>query len=298
MKLNPVKKIAIYGSRRQDGCVDRLFDFIDSLKAAGVEVTVERKLASVLTEAGFRLPLHGVKSCSAVPDDADVVVSAGGDGTFLRAARWIGALRIPIVGINTGHLGFLADTSIENVDSLVAKLTSGDGTVEERFILEVRAPHFPEGVRPYALNEVAFLKGETASMISACVHVDDYFLADYRADGLLIATPTGSTAYNLSVGGPIVDPSLECMILAPVAPHTLTLRPLVANGKAEVRVKVSARAPEFRLSIDGRSFPLPSDTEVKVRRAPYSVFVIRMPGDNFASTLRNKLLWGHSRVSD
>ena len=296
MNLKPVKKVAIYGSRRQEGCIDRLSDFIDSLCSAGIEVAIERKLAGVLTESGFRLPLHGARPCSAVPSDTDAVISAGGDGTFLRAARWIGSRQIPVIGINTGHLGFLADNSIESVDSLAARLAAGEGSIEERFVLEVIAPGLPDSAWPFALNEVAFLKGETTSMITASVEVDDYFLADYRADGLLVATPTGSTAYNLSVGGPIVDPAMECIILSPVAPHALTLRPLVTSGKAVVKAKVSARSAGFRLSIDGRSYPVPSDTEVTIRKAPYSVFVIRMPGDNFASTLRNKLLWGHSQV--
>lgn len=296
MKLTPVKKIAIYGSRRQDGCIDLLTSFIDSLGAAGISIEIERKLASVLSESGFRPALHGARTCSSLSEDADAVISAGGDGTFLRAARWIGRRRIPILGINTGHLGFLADNSIDSVNTLAANLAAGEGMIEERFVLEASSPAMPKGTWPYALNEVAFLKGDTSSMITVSVDVDDYFLADYRADGLLVATPTGSTAYNLSVGGPIVEPSLECMILSPVAPHALTLRPLVANGNSVVRARVAARTAEFRLSIDGRSFPLPADSEVTVKRADHSVFVIRMPGENFASTLRNKLLWGHSQV--
>lgn len=296
MKLKPVKKIAIYGSRRQDGCIDSLTSFIDSLAAAGISVEIEKKLAAVLSESGFRLHLHGAKPCSTLSADTDAVISAGGDGTFLRAVRWIGPRRIPVMGINTGHLGFLADNSIESVRSLAGKLAAGEGYIEERFVLEAIAPGMPQGTWPFALNEVAFLKGDTSSMITVSVDLDDHFLADYRADGLLVATPTGSTAYNLSVGGPIVEPSMECMILSPVAPHTLTLRPLVANGNSVVKAKVTARTAEFRLSIDGRSFQLPGDSEVTIKKADHSVFVIRMPGDNFAATLRNKLLWGHSRV--
>lgn len=296
MKLKPVNKIAIYGSRRQEGCLDKLTSFIDSLAAAGIKIWIETKLANLLSSEGFRLPLHGAKPCSKVPDDVDAVISAGGDGTFLRAARWIGNRQIPILGINTGHLGFLADNSVDAIDLLAGNLAEGNGFIEERFVLQVSAPGMPQGTHPFALNEVAFLKGDSSSMITARVMVNDFFLADYRADGLLVATPTGSTAYNLSVGGPIVDPSMKCMILSPVAPHALTLRPLVADGNAVVKAVVQTRSAEFRLSIDGRSFPLECGTEVEIRKAPYSVYVIRMPGDNFASTLRNKLLWGHSQV--
>ena len=290
------KKIAIYGSRRQEGHIGQLGKFIDALTGLGIEVYIEKKLAKVLTEEGFRLQIHGAKPCVDLPEKIDVVVSAGGDGTFLRAARWIGDREVPILGINTGHLGFLANCPIEHVERLAGHLAAGEGTIEKRFILEVEVEGYPSGTLPFALNEVAFLKGETSSMIDAHVTIDGSFLADYRADGLIVATPTGSTAYNLSVGGPIIDPTLECMVLSPIAPHTLTLRPLVAAGNAVIKASIYSRASEFRLSIDGRSFAMPCEREITVRKADYSVRVLRMPEEHFTSTLRNKLLWGHSQT--
>ena len=291
-KMKPIKRVAIYGSRSQEGYLDLLLDFIDSLAGNGITVTVERKLAKTLQDAGFKLNLHGASTCVELPEETDAVISAGGDGTFLRSARWIGTREVPIIGINTGHLGFLAENSIEDLHDLPRRLANGEGRLEERFVLEVDADGMPENVSRYALNDVAFLKGDTSSMINVGIRIDDNFLSDYRADGLIVATPTGSTAYNLSVGGPIIVPTLKCMVLSPVAPHTLTLRPLVAGEDSIIVATVSSRASTYRLSIDGHSFSMPCGGEVRIKKAAHSVRVIRMPEENFASTMRQKLLWG------
>lgn len=289
-----VKHVSIYGSRRQDGHVSDICRLIDALRARDIEVFVHTKLGLLLGEEGYRLPLHGVKAGAMLPEATDVAVSIGGDGTFLRTARWLGGREIPIVGINTGHLGFLAENSVDDTDRILSLLCEDKGVVEKRMVLEAVCDKIPPREWPYALNEVAFLKGDSASMISVSVEADGYFLADYRADGLLMATPTGSTAYNLSVGGPILAPTLNNIILAPIAPHTLTLRPVVIGGDSELTATVHSRKGDFRLSIDGRSFTLPCDSTVKVRKASHSVLTLLHPDENFASTLRNKLFWGHS----
>ena len=287
-----IKFVSLYGSRSQEGHISSIWTLVQSLIKEGISVSIEKKLASVLEGHGYRLAIHGVKTCSALPSDTQLAISIGGDGTFLRTARWLAGKEIPILGINTGHLGFLAENSADDVENLVSLITSGTAVVERRMVLKVECNALPSSNWPYALNEVAFLKG-AASMIDVDVSLDHYHLADYRADGLLVTTPTGSTAYNLSVGGPILAPTLENIVLAPIAPHTLTLRPVVVGGDSLLETKVASRAPEFRLSIDGRSVSLACGTKVRIKKAGHSVLTIHRPNENFASTLRNKLLWGH-----
>lgn len=285
-------QISIYGSRRQDGYISSIGSLLDALRDRGISVFVHRNLASLLNEEGYRLKLHGIGECSSLPEGTDFVMSIGGDGTFLRSAKWVGGKEIPIIGINTGHLGFLAENSIADARDIVDDLLGGDFTPERRILLEAVCD---DGTRidwPFALNEVAFLKAESASMISVRIEVDGNFLADYSADGIIMATPTGSTAYNLSVGGPILVPTLHNIVLSPIAPHTLTLRPIVVGADSILRAVVTSRKGDFRLSIDGRSVVLPCGVPITIRRAPHSVITLRKKGENYASTLRNKFLWG------
>lgn len=287
-----IKNVSLYGSRSQEGHISAIWALIQSLIKHGIAVSVEKKLASVLTESGYRLPLHGIKTLSGIDKGAQLAISIGGDGTFLRTACWLTGKEIPIMGINTGHLGFLAENSTDNIDQIVDLLHSGQLRIERRIVLEVECESLPSSDWPYALNEVAFLKG-AASMIDVSVKVDGYHLATYRADGLLVATPTGSTAYNLSVGGPILAPTLKSIVLSPIAPHSLTLRPIVVSGDSNIEAEVVSRAKDFRLSIDGRSTSIPCGVPVKIRKASHDVLTLRKPDENFASTLQSKLLWGH-----
>ena len=289
--LGKITDVSLYGSRNQEGHVSGIWQLISTLQGAGIRVSVERKLADTLHEAGYRLSVHSIKVCTRLPETTNLALSVGGDGTFLRTAKWLRGKEVPIIGINTGHLGFLAENSTENVDAVTDLILSGSGEIERREVLQVECEGIPSSDWPYALNEVAFLKG-AASMIDIDVKSDGYHLATYRADGLLVATPTGSTAYNLSVGGPILAPTLESIILSPIAPHTLTLRPVVVGGNADIEATVTSRATDFRLGIDGKSYSLPCGTPVRIRKASHSVLTVRRPGENFASTLRTKLLWG------
>lgn len=290
--IGKISSVSLYGSHRQEGHVSDIWLLISQLLAHGIKVSVEKKLADALTEEGFRLAIHGVKTCTRLPEDTQLAISVGGDGTFLHTARWLCGKEIPILGINTGHLGFLAENTTETINYVVELITRGEGHIEKRLVLQVECDTHPLPERPFALNEIAILKG-AASMIDISVNVDGLYLASYRADGLLVSTPTGSTAYNLSVGGPILAPTLECIALSPIAPHTLTLRPVVVGANSNVEAVVTSRANDFRLSIDGKSVTIPCGTPLKIHKADYSVLTIRKPGENFASTLRNKLLWGH-----
>jgi len=221
---------------------------------------------------------------------ADLALSIGGDGTFLRTAEWVGASGTPIAGINTGHLGYLTACGIGGIGGIVGAFREGKLRVDTRSLIEIVSPEL--GIWPCALNEIALLKSENAAMINVRATIDGAHLADYRVDGLLVSTPTGSTAYNLSVGGPIVQPSAPVWIVSPIAAHSLSMRPLVVNDSAEMTLTASGRAPHVRLSVDGRCVIIDSDTQLLLRRAPFVVNVLHADGYGFASTLREKLHWG------
>lgn len=228
---------------------------------------------------------------------ADYVISTGGDGTFLEAARRVGAKEIPIVGVNMGRLGFLADVSPDEIEAVVEQIYAGECSVEERCVLEVcyqaRTPQAPlPGGYPFALNEVAVLKQDVSSMISISVSINGEYLTTYQADGLIVNTPTGSTGYALSVGGPVMQPGSRTLGLVPVAPHSLTARPLTLTDDAVVTLRVAARNHRFLVALDGRSEQCAEGVELTVRRAPYRVRVLKRNGQSFFRTLREKLMWG------
>ena len=224
--------------------------------------------------------------------DADFVISMGGDGTFLEAARRVGSRQIPILGVNMGRLGFLADITPEELDATIEQIYAGSYQIEERCVLQVEYDKgAPEGY-PFALNEVAVLKRDVSSMISIRVDVNGEYLTTYQADGLLINTPTGSTGYALSVGGPIMQPGSRTLGLVAVAPHSLTVRPLTLTDDAVITLSVSARNHRFLVSIDGRSEKCAEDVKLTIHRAPYVVRVLKRPHQSFFRTLRAKLMWG------
>lgn len=283
-------KLAVYGSRHQEEYIPRIARFLTGLSGRGHTVVMHSKL--------YRYLLHAVPAALAcvtrvtdAPDfDADYAVSLGGDGTFLRTAAWVGSKEIPVIGVNTGHLGFLASIGIDELDGLAERLAAGEFVLERRSLIEVGA----DGLAgwPYALNEVTLTKSESSSMIHVCARIDGTDLADYRADGLIIATPTGSTAYNMSVGGPIMQPTAPVFALSPIAAHSLSMRPLVVSDTSRLDLTCHGRAPKFRLTVDGRATVLDLDTPVSLRKAPFGVVAVQMRGHNFADTLRNKLQWG------
>ena len=224
--------------------------------------------------------------------DADILISMGGDGSFLEAARRVGNKGIPIVGVNMGRLGFLADVSPDELTTTIEQIYSGNYTLEERCVLQLEYDRGkPEGY-PFALNEVAVLKRDVSSMISIRVDINGEYLTTYQADGLIVNTPTGSTGYALSVGGPIMQPGSRTLGLIPVAPHSLTVRPITLTDDAVVTLKVSARNHRFLVSLDGRSEKCAEDVQLIIRRAPYYIKVLKRPNQSFFRTLRTKLMWG------
>lgn len=290
-RLRPVELVAIYGHTHQEEHLHRIARLLTTLRDHGIRLAVEAGFADYLEANG--IPLAPEERTIAAPAGAGAAISIGGDGTFLRTARWTGRLQTPVLGINTGHLGFLAAYTPAEAESLVELLRRGEAEVEERIALRVdTGGACPAPDLPYALNEVAILKEETASMINVRVDISGHYLADYLADGLLISTPTGSTGYSLSVGGPVIFPTLDVVCIAPIAPHTLTARPVVAAGDSVITARTSTRSGRYRVSLDGVSFLMPEGSALTVTRADFRPKVIRRPGDSFAATLRQKLLWG------
>lgn len=292
-------KIAVFGKRRQSlEDAPLIYNLINTLSDRGVFVTVER----LFFEAMSRLTGKPMDADDVFEGDdftADFAISIGGDGTFLRTARWVGEKETPIIGINTGHLGFLAEEPIATATGLIDDLLDGNYFIESRSLLEV---HGVNGdIRSslsgwaYALNEVAILRQDTASMITVDTKLDGMEVASYQGDGLIISTPTGSTAYNLSVGGPIVQPTAPCWVLSPIAPHSLTMRPLVVSDSHVIETTVESRADTYRISLDGRALILPINVKLQVRRADFVVKVFHTKGHNFIDTLRAKMLWGISK---
>lgn len=261
---------------------------------------LEERQADILIDQSFyeyltKDLLLDVPYTQLITDDdftADVVVSLGGDGTFLEAASRVGSKQIPILGINMGRMGFLADVTADEIDEAIEAIYNDAIEVEQRSVLHVEYSLGQPGVHPYALNEVAILKHDNSSMIAIRVNIDGEYLSTYQADGLIINTPTGSTGYALSVGGPIISPTSNTLGLVPVAPHSLNVRPFTLCDDVEIELSVDSRSHQYLVAIDGRSESLSEDIRLKIRRAPYSILLLKRKGSSFFRTLRNKLMWG------
>ena len=278
--------IAIFGNsnkRETFGVVQHILGFMEK---HGVEVLLSGELRGEMPHReAYQLFRPGSES------PVDFALSVGGDGTFLTTAMQVMDRNIPILGINCGSLGFLADVRLEEVDAVLAQLLEGHYSIEDRTVLEVTA-NKGLSISPFALNEVAILKQELASMISIEAQLKGEPLHHYHGDGLIISTPTGSTAYNLSAGGPIVVPESHVMLLSPVASHALSVRPLVVPDDWQLDLRVHSRTGAFLISIDGRSQRLSEEALVHVQKAPYTIRLIRMEGHSFINALKTKLSWG------
>ena len=225
--------------------------------------------------------------------DIDMALSIGGDGTFLRTAAAVGRSGVPILGINAGHLGFLADVPLSEVkEALHSILAENKYTVEYRSLLHLDILNCQQSYQQYALNEVAILKRDQSSMVSVSVYVDGCFLNQYDADGLAIATATGSTAYAMSAGGPILEPQSNCWVIVPIAPHSLTTRPLVIRDSCELDIEVESRNNIYLVATDGKPVHLTTQSKLHLSKADYQIGVVRRPDHTFFDTLRTKLMWG------
>lgn len=285
-------RVAVFGSVHQDRYIDGILLLFNALGKYDVEFYVQEKFYNYLCRMAKNPPVpHSI-----ITDDnfsADIAISLGGDGTFLRTAKRVSSKNIPILGINTGNLGYLTDAKMDEVETVVEDVMNNRYKIECRTVIEVVSLDENHPIsEPFALNEVAILRQDTSSIISIETSVNDSYLTTYKGDGLIISTPTGSTAYNLSVGGPILDPNSQNIVLSPISPHSLTMRPLVLRDDAELAIKVHSRAEMYNVSIDGRSNSLPIGTPIAIRKAAHTIKVIQSLRHTFTHTLRAKLMWG------
>ena len=281
--------IAIFGNTLRSETIREVKHIVEFLQLRGVNIVLSQELR----HEAFNREFPSVEDYVAHTEDSiDFALSVGGDGTFLTTASLVGHLDIPILGINCGHLGYLAEVQTDTIDAVLDQLITNNYTIEQRRMLEVTCQQGGKIVSPYALNEVAILKSGLSSMITVDVTLNGEFLHNYKADGLLVATPTGSTAYNLSVGGPLLDPHVNAIILTPVATHSLNIRPLVVLDDSKIDVKISSRNGNYLLSVDGRSQVLNQDIQLHIERSQRTIKWVRINGQNFMQSLKEKLYWG------
>ena len=284
-------KFAIFGNiyqAKKSSYAELLFKLLTQHNA---QICICQEFYNFLTET-LHLVLPPVELFNDDNFEADIVISLGGDGTFLKAASRVGKKNIPILGINTGRLGFLADISPEEMESTLEDIYNHHYKIEERSVLQLDCNDKSLMHCPYALNEIAVLKRDSSSMISIHTAINGAPLTTYQADGLIIATPTGSTAYSLSVGGPIIVPHSKTIAITPVAPHSLNMRPIVICDDWTITLDVESRSHNFLVAIDGRSESCKETTRLTISRADYTIKVIKRFDHIFFNTLRNKMMWG------
>ncbi|MDO4163334.1 MAG: NAD kinase [Bacteroides sp.] len=284
-------KFAIFGNIYQahkSSHAENLFRLLEQHKA---QLCVCREFYQFLT-TDLHLNIPQAELIDGDDFQADMVISMGGDGTFLKAASRVGKKNIPILGINTGRLGFLADISPAEMEETFNEIYNHQYKVEERSVLQLQCDDERLMQEPFALNEIAVLKRDSSSMISIHTSINEAHLTTYQADGLVIATPTGSTAYSLSVGGPIIVPHSKTIAITPVAPHSLNVRPIVICDDWTITLDVESRSHNFLVAIDGRSESCKETTRLHISRADYTIKVVKRFNHVFFDTLRNKMMWG------
>ncbi|GAA4447959.1 NAD kinase [Ravibacter arvi] len=286
-------KVVVHGKPFAEAARPFIQGMFDEMALRKIDVWISGGFEAILNAANIRLSNTTTFGSPADLNGARLVVSLGGDGTLLETVALIGARQIPVIGVNVGRLGFLATVPPERIKDMILALETGDYRIETRSILEVEANNMEifGGVN-FALNDLAITKTDTSSMITVHSYLNGEFLNSYWADGLIVSTPTGSTGYSLSCGGPVLVPNSKSLIVTPVSPHNLNVRPLVVEDSAVLSFEVKSRSNNFLLSLDSRSSIVDESTQLKVRKASFVARLVKMRQDNFFDTLRSKLSWG------
>lgn len=303
-------RFALFGNEFQTKKSDSAALLLGALQQRGAQVSVERAFHEFLlrhhgSEPAMAALLAGVRVFDVLDFPADYAISMGGDGTLLKTASHVGATGVPIIGVNTGRLGFLADFLPSEMEQALDELYAGRCRVEEHAVIQLSLRDEQEFKvqgsmfkvqgsigYPYALNDIAVLKRDNASMITIHARVGGNDLVTYQADGLVVSTPTGSTAYNLSNGGPIMAPGTGILCLTPVAPHSLNVRPIVIGDESEMELSVESRTHSFLVAVDGRSESFDEGTQLVISKAPYAVRIVKRASQHYFATLREKMMWG------
>ena len=287
-------KIAVYGPLYNERSKSTIKILIEYLKTQNADVFFEKDFyESVLKNSNIDIESFRCDTFKSLDNSFDLLISIGGDGTILRAITYVKDLNIPIVGINTGRLGFLATIPMNTVEKALDEIFEGNYRISKRSLLAITVGE-GEAVFDlnFALNEITVSRKNTTSMISVETWLDDEYLTSYWADGLIVSTPTGSTGYSLSCGGPVIMPESDSLVLTPIAPHNLNARPLVISSNKIIKLKVSGRENEHLVSLDSRIKTLPNNTTITIQKAPFNMHMIELKDERFIETLRKKLLWG------
>jgi NAD+ kinase len=287
-------KIALYGLTVNPDFTEELAKLLELFKQKKIENFVYGPfLKYIQQECGLNPEVAGIfENSDDLPEDVSFIFSLGGDGTLLKSFLVAQKSSIPLVGINSGRLGFLSDISRDEIENALDDIIAGNIIIDERTVLELEIVHENHSDFNYALNEITVTKLDSSSMINIHTYVNDEFLNTYWADGLIVSTPTGSTAYSLSVGGPILTPDSQNFVISPIAPHHLTVRPIVVPDHHSITLMVEGRGLHFLTSVDSQSEAIYFSVLLKIRKASFNVKTIRLKDHSFFSTLRNKLMWG------
>ena len=291
-------KIGIYGQFYHKNSETHIQAILNALQSKGVEIVVEKNFLALMREnQSFHTDLSSLASFTKLDTSYDLFFSIGGDGTILKSITFVRDLDIPIVGVNTGRLGFLATIQKQDVTSSITEILEGNYYISERSLLSVETSPSNKEITPlnFALNEVAVNRKNTTSMIKVETTINSEHLTSYWSDGLIVSTPTGSTGYSLSCGGPVIEPSNESIILTPIAPHNLNVRPLVVPDNSVVTLKVSGREDTHLLSLDSRIVTLENETLITIKKAAFTIKFVQPIEESFIKTLRKKLLWGEDK---
>ena len=287
-------KFALFTKLDSNENNDHIFSVFKSLDKHQLDYDVDSQSFDLISKLDNYNRDFNFSKVEKLSNEYDFVISIGGDGTILRSANEIGELSIPIIGLNKGRLGFLANSPIEIIDSIIEKITNSNYRISKRTIIQVEF----EGKTKNALNEISISRKNTTSLITIDTKLNDQYLNTYWADGLIISTPTGSTGYSLSCGGPIIMPDSKNLVLTPIAPHNLNARPLVISDNKQIEISINGRENEYFVSADSQIFSVNIDSKINISKAPYFLKMVEFEEDSYINTLREKLMWGKDRRTE
>jgi NAD+ kinase len=286
-------KVAIFGQYYQNDTRPIIKDIFVFFNRNNVELVIEENFLKILYEEKIlERQYNTFASHKDLDSSFDILMSIGGDGTILRATTFVRDSGIPILGVNAGRLGFLAKVQKENIESFLQIVLEKKYTLSERTLLSIECPDIDTN---FAMNEIAISRKATTSLITIETSLNGEYLNSYWADGLIIATPTGSTGYSLSCGGPILTPEVKGLVITPIAPHNLNARPLVIPDDTEIKLKVSGREEEYLVALDSRITSISNNSELVIKKTPFTIKMVEIPEETFLKTLRTKLLWGEDK---
>jgi len=291
-------KVGIYGQYYKGEAISYIEILLKTLAQKEIEVVIEKDFYNLIKINNFpKKEYQTFNDYNDLDNSFEVMLTVGGDGTFLRAVTFVRDLNIPILGINIGRLGFLATVQKENITEAINLFLSKKYKIDERSLLTVSTSQENSDLSDinFALNEISISRRNSTSMITVQTFLDDEYLTSYWADGLIVSTPTGSTGYSLSCGGPVITPSTKSLVLTPIAPHNLNARPLVIPDETSIKLKIIAREKQALLSLDSRTTTVDNKSEIFIKKAPFSLKTIQLSQQTFLKTLREKLLWGEDK---